>query len=122
MYAPKILHLSTYDTYGGAARAALRIFEAQVKNGINCSMLTLVKQSRHPLISTPKNIDSKFKIRQIHDYLQYYRNYSKGNKTFLRCSSTVLSHKRTVRCTLKRFLNFFLPRERCYRTFKIITI
>jgi glycosyltransferase involved in cell wall biosynthesis len=73
---PKILHLSTYDDFGGAARAAFRILESQIENGIDSMMLTLVKKSKHAHISTPVHSDIKIKLKLVHDYLDYYRNYS----------------------------------------------
>ena len=41
----KILHLSFYDNYGGAAKAALRILNSQVNSQINSSMLVYSKNS-----------------------------------------------------------------------------
>ena len=38
-------------------------------------MLTLVKNSKHPFIATPVHNDIKLKLKLVHDYLEYYRNY-----------------------------------------------
>jgi glycosyltransferase involved in cell wall biosynthesis len=46
----KILHLSTYDTHGGAARATHRIHTALRQAGIDSSMMTAEKWGRDPTV------------------------------------------------------------------------
>jgi len=72
---PRILHLSTYDEFGGAARAAQRIMDAQLSIGINCVMQCLVKTGSHPNVSVPQNVNAETKLKLVHRYLQYLRNY-----------------------------------------------
>ena len=51
----KILHLSFYDNYGGAAKAALRILNSQVNSQINSSMLVYSKNSFNQNVFSVKN-------------------------------------------------------------------
>lgn len=77
----KILHLSTYDEFGGAARAAQRIMAAQLSIGINCDMQCLLKTGNNSKVSVPQNVDAKTKLKLVHDYLQYLRNYDLTSRT-----------------------------------------
>ena len=57
----KVLHVSTSDSFGGAARAAHRIHAAQVASGMESSMLVLYKGTSDPRVaivskSLPKRI------------------------------------------------------------------
>ena len=59
----KVVHLSTSDTNGGAAIAALRIFNAQVKSGIDSKLLVQSKNSRDPgVISLVQSFGDKLKF------------------------------------------------------------
>ncbi len=51
----KILHLSFYDNYGGAAKAALRILNAQINSQINSSMMVCSKNSLNKNVFSIKN-------------------------------------------------------------------
>ncbi|MGB0753239.1 MAG: pyrroline-5-carboxylate reductase dimerization domain-containing protein, partial [Gammaproteobacteria bacterium] len=43
----KILHLSFFDNYGGAAKAAFRILNSQINQGIDSHMLVCAKFSKN---------------------------------------------------------------------------
>ena len=59
----KVVHLSTSDTNGGAAIAALRIFNAQVKSGIDSKFLVQSKLSNDPaVISLDQTLGDKLKF------------------------------------------------------------
>ncbi|MBD2343488.1 glycosyltransferase family 4 protein [Anabaena subtropica] len=51
----KILHLSTYDTYGGAAIATYRLYNGLQKIGVNSQMLVQVKFSNNNSITAIGN-------------------------------------------------------------------
>ena len=51
----KILHLSFYDNYGGAAKAAYRILDSQSKLKMNCDMMVCKKFSNNKNIFSVKN-------------------------------------------------------------------
>ncbi len=63
----KVVHLSTSDTNGGAAIAALRIFNAQVKLGIDSKLLV---QSKH---SNDSRVISL--VQTFGDKLKYYKRF-----------------------------------------------
>jgi len=63
----KVAHLSTSDTNGGAAIAALRIFNAQVKLGIDSKLLV---QSKH---SNDSRVISL--VQTFGDKLKYYKRF-----------------------------------------------
>ena len=83
---PRILHLSTYDEFGGAARAASSILHAQINNGIDASMMTLVKTGHCKSVFQPTQQLLKNRLKLVADILNYNRNYSllsnKGMQTF----------------------------------------
>lgn len=60
----KILHLSTYDNFGGAARAAYRIHKALVAIGIDSKMRVVNK------ITSDKNV-SNWYSKTILKKIQY---------------------------------------------------
>lgn len=49
----KILHISTSDVGGGAARAAFRITTAQAKAGLDSRLVVLNQREPHPLVVKP---------------------------------------------------------------------
>ena len=63
----KVVHLSTSDTNGGAAIAALRIFNAQVKSGIDSKLLVQLKQSNDPGVISL--------VQTFGDKLKYYKRF-----------------------------------------------
>ena len=83
----KVVHLSTSDTNGGAAIAALRIFNAQVKSGIDSKLLVQSKHSNDPrVISLVLTFWDKLKYYQrfLEDELSIrtLSVYSRGRFTF----------------------------------------
>jgi glycosyltransferase involved in cell wall biosynthesis len=60
----KILHVNSYDTYGGAARAAYRLYQGLNKFGITSNMLVQKKYSKD---SNVKICDSQYR-EKIHFY------------------------------------------------------
>ncbi len=50
--ALKVLHLSTYDVNGGAARAAYSLHRAMLEQGIDSTMMVAVKGSTDPRVRT----------------------------------------------------------------------
>ena len=63
----KVVHLSTSDTNGGAAIAALRIFNAQVKSGLDSKLLVQLKQSNDPGVISL--------VQTFGDKLKYYKRF-----------------------------------------------
>jgi len=63
----KVVHLSTSDTNGGAAIAALRIFNAQVKSGIDSKLLVQLKHSNDPRVISL--------VQTFGDKLKYYKRF-----------------------------------------------
>lgn len=51
----KILHLSFFDNYGGAAKAAFRILNSQINQGIDSHMLVCAKFSKNKNVISIKN-------------------------------------------------------------------
>ena len=63
----KVVHLSTSDTNGGAAIAAQRIFNAQVKSGIDSKLLVQSKHSNDPRVISL--------VQTFGDKLKYYKRF-----------------------------------------------
>jgi glycosyltransferase involved in cell wall biosynthesis len=80
---PKILHLTTYDEFGGAARAAQRIYKSLKTQPIQCEMITLNKTSNDNTIRTPKEIDAKIKLKLVHELLSSYRSQKDSSNNIL---------------------------------------
>ena len=78
---PQVLHLSTYDEFGGAARAAQRIMNAQLSIGIDCTMQCLVKTGSNSNVCVPQNVSAETKLKLVNSYLQYLRNYDLQDST-----------------------------------------
>ena len=70
---PKILHISTYDEFGGAARAAQRIYQSLKTQSFRLEMLTLHKSSNDDSIKKPQQVDTKTNLKLIHGLLESYR-------------------------------------------------
>jgi len=63
----KVVHLSTSDTNGGAAIAALRIIKAQVRSGIDSKLLVQSKHSNDPGVISL--------VQTFGDKLKYYKRF-----------------------------------------------
>jgi len=66
----EVLHLATYESFGGAARASKRIYNALIGQPILCYMFTMLKTSKDEsvLAVQPKNTHSQLKY--IHELLK----------------------------------------------------
>lgn len=65
---PKVLHLSTYDANGGAARAAYALHRAMVAEGLDSSMRVAVKTLSDPNVTGPRRARvSRFSLAQEAD-------------------------------------------------------
>lgn len=78
----KILHLNTFDTLGGAARAANRVHRALLQAGIDSRMLAQIKTGDDPTVSGPvtKAARGLGYIRPYIDQLPLYL-YPENTKT-----------------------------------------
>jgi len=63
--ALKVLHLSTYDVNGGAARAAYSLHRAMIEQGIDSTMIVGVKGSSDPRVQAVSS--SRFRMAQWAD-------------------------------------------------------
>lgn len=73
---PTILHVSTYDDSGGAAKAASRILQCQRNIGMEASMLTMVRQLNRREIFTPWMNDPVRNLRFVRDVLRSHKQSS----------------------------------------------
>jgi glycosyltransferase involved in cell wall biosynthesis len=78
----KILHISTFDVAGGAARAAYRVHDGLGNIGIDSQMLVRVKSSQDKAVIVPKNGLEKITDRLRADLnllpLRYYKHKYKN--------------------------------------------
>lgn len=87
----KILHINTYDFFGGAARAANRLHYALLKNGIDSQMLVQNKTTDDPSIISinSSKIDKIFTLfRHLSDDY-YMRSYKKPDVLFSPATSSL---------------------------------
>ena len=59
----KILHLSTHDAQGGAAKAAYRIHHSQRKIGLDSTLMVIAKQNNDPSVILPNSLDHRAKLK-----------------------------------------------------------
>ncbi|MFM7683858.1 MAG: hypothetical protein ACKO7P_14120, partial [Bacteroidota bacterium] len=76
MTTPDVLHIATYESFGGAARATKRIFEALETQAIRCQMFTLVKTSSDEKIQLVQPKDHHAKLEFIHKILKLKQKLS----------------------------------------------
>lgn len=81
MTTPDVLHIATYESFGGAARATTRIFEALKTQALRCQMFTLVKTSSDENIQLVQPKDHHAKLEFIHKVLKLKQKLSQ--KTIL---------------------------------------
>ena len=62
----EILHLATYDSFGGAARATQRIFQALKAQPIHCNMFTMLKSTEDENIQVIHLKDPHSNLKYIH--------------------------------------------------------
>jgi glycosyltransferase involved in cell wall biosynthesis len=79
----KVLHLSTYNEFGGAARAANRIYQSLKNQTFEFEMLTLHKTSNDNSIRMPKQLDAKIGLKFMQQLLSSYRNQKKDLSNIL---------------------------------------
>jgi glycosyltransferase involved in cell wall biosynthesis len=79
----EVLHLATYESFGGAARASKRIYHALMERPIVCSMFTMLKTSKDESILAvqPKNTNAQLKY--IHELLKSNRTQKLGKNVIL---------------------------------------
>lgn len=58
----KILHLSTHDAQGGAAKAAYRIHQSQRKIGLDSTLMVITKQNNDPSVILPNSLNHRAKL------------------------------------------------------------
>jgi glycosyltransferase involved in cell wall biosynthesis len=85
----KVLHISTYDDFGGAAKAASRILHCENSYGIQAEMLTLVKQTDHPKVHIPVMNNSLQKIKFVRELIGSQRPGSNLAPGALRSSGLI---------------------------------
>lgn len=76
-----VLHLTTYESFGGAARAAKRIFEALKTQPIDCKMFTMVKTSSDENIQLVQPNDPHAQLKYIHKLLKSNQRLKLSQKT-----------------------------------------
>jgi glycosyltransferase involved in cell wall biosynthesis len=75
-----ILHVATYDEFGGAARATQRIYKALNTQALCNEMLVMHKTSSDNSIRKPLHFDEKANLKLMHQLLASYRiQKSQGN-------------------------------------------
>jgi hypothetical protein len=80
---PHILHLSTYDQLGGAAKAAKHIVEAQISIGIQAQLLVLIKTGSDSFVKTPHWEDPKVSLKLVHEISKTRRTHQLADSTEL---------------------------------------
>jgi glycosyltransferase involved in cell wall biosynthesis len=73
---PKILHVSTYDDFGGAAKAASRILRCQTASGLEAAMFTIVKQLNRSEVFTPWMNDPARNLKFVREVLRSHKQSS----------------------------------------------
>ena len=68
-----ILFISTYDSFGGAARATYRIFESLKTSEIRCKMYTAIKNTEDESIHQLVCLENTEKLKFVHHLLESIR-------------------------------------------------
>ena len=76
MKTPDVLHIATYESFGGAARATMRIFEALKTQALRSQMFTLVKTSSDQNIQLVQPKENHAKLEFIHKVLKLKQKLS----------------------------------------------
>lgn len=76
----RVLHLSTYDTFGGAARAAYRLHQGLRQAGIDSQQLVLQKHSQDPMVVEYPEPRWLRRLRSIADQwpLRFYPEHARA--------------------------------------------
>jgi glycosyltransferase involved in cell wall biosynthesis len=79
----EVLHLATYESFGGAARASKRIYQALKTWPILCHMFTLLKTSEDESIFVVQPKDSHEQLKYIHALLTSNQKQKIGKNLIL---------------------------------------
>lgn len=79
----EVLHLATYESFGGAARASKRIYQALKTWPILCHMFTLLKTSEDESIFVVQPKDSHEQLKYIHALLTSNQKQKLGKNVIL---------------------------------------
>lgn len=79
----EVLHLATYESFGGAARASKRIYHALKEQPILCSMFTLLKTSMDESIISVQPNDHHVQLKYIHEILKSNQKQKLGKNVIL---------------------------------------
>ena len=79
----EVLHLATYESFGGAARASKRIYQALKTWPILCHMFTLLKTSEDESIFVVQPKDSHEQLKYIHALLTSNQKQKIGKNVIL---------------------------------------
>ncbi len=69
----EVLFISTYDAFGGAAKASLRIFRSLNPSRISCKMFTAIKSTEHENIHQVISLSTVAKLKYVHELLTTIR-------------------------------------------------
>lgn len=83
MKIPEVLHLATYESYGGAARATKRIYQALKAQPVRCHMFTMLKTSEDESIQAVQPMDPYSRMNYVHALLNSYHRQKLGRNTIL---------------------------------------
>lgn len=83
MKALEILHLATYESFGGAARATKRIYHALKAQPILCHMFTMLKTSEDESILVVQPKDPHAQLKYIHALLNSIQKQKLGQSKIL---------------------------------------
>ena len=79
----EVLHLATYESFGGAARASKRIYHALKAQPLFCSMFTMLKTSGDESILTVQPKDPHAQLKYIHTLLKSNQKQKLGKNVIL---------------------------------------
>jgi len=79
----EVLHLATYESFGGAARASKRIYQALKTWPILCHMFTLLKTSEDESIFVVQPKDPHEQLKYIHALLTSNQKQKLGKNVIL---------------------------------------
>jgi glycosyltransferase involved in cell wall biosynthesis len=96
----KILVINTFDSYGGAAKAASRLCEGLISAGHEARMLVMEKGSNHDYVFQPGNIFYR-RFGRIRGYLDLLPAYPKTGRRVLFSSGRLSS--RSVMNEIEKF-------------------
>ncbi len=75
---PRILHLSTFDARGGAARSTIRIHRALLEHGLHSEVHVLVRESDAPSVHQLTDIPFSSRLAIAQEHLSMMRRQATG--------------------------------------------